>query len=245
VPFTPDSLPLGPGVLVLNHHPAGVLALDKPPGILSHPNGPEDARRSLLSAPYDSSRESYLLPGGSELHLIHRLDSPTSGVILLAASIPLATELRLRFLTREVEKTYLALVFGVPRRRQDLWQDRLHVKRAGDRLRAASSSGGDSAACAMRHLQTFTGVPVMSLLELSPLTGRTHQLRVQCQKRGLPIVGDSTYGDFSKNRSFAQKTGLQRLFLHAQRISLPLVVAGKPLQFQASSPPPREFYAPR
>jgi 23S rRNA-/tRNA-specific pseudouridylate synthase len=97
----------------------------------------------------------------------------------------------------------------------------------------------------MRQLQIITGVPVLTLLELTPHTGRTHQLRVQCQKRRLPIVGDTTYGDFAKNRTFSQKSSSNRLFLHASSISIQL---GKPFTtgtFTASSPTPKAFLKPR
>jgi tRNA pseudouridine65 synthase len=245
VPASSESLPLGPGVVVLKHHPAGLFALEKPPGVLSHPNAPEDADRSLLRAPYDNARECYLLPNGGEAHLIHRLDSPTSGVILVATDSALAAELRSRFYTRDVKKTYLALVFGVPRRHQELWEDRLQMKKEGGQLRTHSRENGDSATCEMRQLQIITGVPILTLLELTPHTGRTHQLRVQCQKRRLPIVGDTTYGDFTKNRSFARKGSQARLFLHAASISIPLPFAAKPNLFTASSPTPREFQRPR
>lgn len=245
MPVSPEALPLGPGVVVLKHHATGIIALDKPAGILSHPNGPEDESRSLLTAPYDAGRECYQLPDGTEAHLIHRLDSPTSGVILLASDAKVASDLRRRFLTREVEKTYLALVFGVPRRRQELWQDNLHIRREHGQLRTQAGRSGEAAACDMRQVQIITGVPVLTLLELSPHTGRTHQLRVQCQKRRLPIVGDTTYGDFAKNRAFAQKSGLNRLFLHAGKIRVPLQTRGRQDFFEAISTLPDSFLRPR
>lgn len=245
MPASPEALPLGPGVGIIKHHPSGLIALDKPPGILSHPNGPEDLTRSLLNTPYDDARECYTLPDGQDIHLIHRLDSPTSGVILLSTDAALAVDLRRSFLTRDVKKTYLALVFGVPRRRQELWEDHLQIKRDGSQLRTQASSKGEPASCDMRQLQIITGVPVLTLLELTPHTGRTHQLRVQCQKRRLPIVGDTTYGDFAKNRTFAQKSSQPRLFLHASSITIQL---GKPFTtgtFTASSPTPKAFLKPR
>ena len=245
MPLAPESLPLGPGVVVIKHHPSGIIALNKPAGLLSHPNEPSDSPRSLLNAPYDEASECYLLPDGNEAHLIHRLDSPTSGVILLATNAALATDLRRRFLTREVDKTYTALVFGVPRRRQDLWHDQLHVKRDGGHLRTQTSRQGESAACEMRQLRIITGVPVLTVIELSPHTGRTHQLRVQCQKRGLPIVGDATYGDFAKNRLFIQKSGSPRLFLHASEIRVPIKTGKGQERFDAIAPLPPEFEKPR
>jgi 23S rRNA-/tRNA-specific pseudouridylate synthase len=230
---------------IIKQHPSGIIALDKPAGLLSHPNEPSETHRSLLNAPYDDSLECYLLPDGSQAHLIHRLDSPTSGVILLATNAALATDLRQRFLTHAVEKTYHALVFGVTRRRQELWQDQLQIKREGGQLRTQASRHGEAATCDMRQLRIITGIPVLSLIELSPHTGRTHQLRVQCQKRRLPIVGDSTYGDFAKNRQFTQKTGQHRLFLHASHILVPLKTRTGMELFEATAPLPVEFEKPR
>ncbi len=245
VPVHPASLPLGPGVTVLGHHPDGVVALDKPPGLLSHPNKPADTTRSLLAAPYESGAECYLLPDGARAHLLHRLDSATSGVVLLATDDALATAIKKSFQERAVQKTYLALVFGVPRQRQESWQDHLQVRRSSDRLRVSNDRDGDTASTGMRLLRTFNGTPVLSLLELTPHTGRTHQLRVQCGKRRLPIVGDATYGDFAKNRTFTKAGGAARLFLHAREVIVNCRYRGRDWRFQATSPASAEFERPR
>jgi len=239
------SLPLGLGVRVLHTHPAGLIALDKPPGLLSHPNSPEESARSLLTAPYDPATECYLLEDGSQAHLIHRLDSATSGVLLLALDAALAELVRGRFASREVEKEYAALVFGVPRRRHEAWSDQLNVSHKQGRLRTTASADGEAAQCEMVQQRIFTGQPVLTLLTLLPHTGRSHQLRVQCQKRHLPIVGDATYGDFAKNRLFVQKNGHKRLFLHAHRIALSFQWAKQRQTFSAESPLPPEFNRPR
>ncbi len=247
IPPSPHPpLPLGPGVAVLAHHPDGLIALDKPSGILTHPNDrPDETARSLLAAPYDTAAECYLLPDDRRAYLLHRLDSATSGVVLIATDAALAAAIKDAFLGRAVEKTYLALVFGLPRHRKEVWQDHLQITRVAGKLRTVSAREGELAVSDMRHLQTVTGTPILSLLELRPRTGRTHQLRVQCQKRRLPIAGDATYGDFAKNRAFAKATGHQRLFLHAQRIALTLTYKGTPLRFAAVSPVPEIFRKPR
>jgi tRNA pseudouridine65 synthase len=240
-------LPLGPGVRVLHAHPAGLIALEKPAGLLSHPNTPAESPRSLLTTPYDPDQESYALDDGKAAHLIHRLDSATSGVLLIALDPTLATLIRQRFAGREVEKHYAALVFGVPRRRHESWRDQLHISHQQGRLRTTSAAAaeGDAATCDMTQLRIITGQPVLTLLQLQPHTGRSHQLRVQCQKRHLPIVGDATYGDFAKNRLFAQKTGHKRLFLHAHRVTLTFPWAKQTQYFTAESPLPPEFNRPR
>jgi 23S rRNA-/tRNA-specific pseudouridylate synthase len=75
----------------------------------------------------------------------------------------------------------------------------------------------------------------LTLLKLEPITGRTHQLRVQCAFHGVPIVGDGTYGEFVFNREFARRTGHKRMFLHAASLRIPS------LGFSAESPVPPSF----
>ena len=84
------------------------------------------------------------------------------------------------------------------------------------------ASGTDRLAEAAMKLRESGSGPFgyLSLLELEPRTGRTHQLRIQCAERGLPIVGDRTYGDFQRNRAFADKKGEAVMFLHAERVAL-------------------------
>jgi tRNA pseudouridine65 synthase len=83
----------------------------------------------------------------------------------------------------------------------------------------------------------------VSLIRLEPRTGRSHQLRVQCAKRGLPIVGDRTYGDFAANRGFAKRGGPRRLFLHALEIGFEYKLGGREYAFSAEAPLPAEFSA--
>jgi tRNA pseudouridine65 synthase len=81
----------------------------------------------------------------------------------------------------------------------------------------------------------------LALLQLEPRTGRSHQLRVQCAKRQLPIVGDQTYGDFPRNRQFAKLTGAKRLFLHSSETTFDYEFAGRKQAFRATAPLPDEF----
>jgi 23S rRNA-/tRNA-specific pseudouridylate synthase len=81
----------------------------------------------------------------------------------------------------------------------------------------------------------------LSLITLEPQTGRSHQLRVQCAKRGLPIVGDQTYGNFGANRAFVRAGGSKRMFLHSLGVSLDYEFAGRVHAFSAQAPLPAEF----
>lgn len=92
----------------------------------------------------------------------------------------------------------------------------------------------------MTLVRTFPGSG-LSLLRLEPHTGRSHQLRVQCARRRLPIVGDQTYGDFARNREFARRTGLKRLFLHSLATSFTYDWQGRACSFAAEAPLPADF----
>jgi 23S rRNA-/tRNA-specific pseudouridylate synthase len=93
----------------------------------------------------------------------------------------------------------------------------------------------------MTLVRSGSGPVRVSLIRLEPQTGRSHQLRVQCAKRGLPIVGDQTYGNFGANRAFVKGGGLKRMFLHSQAISLEYQFGGRALAFSAEAPLPAEF----
>jgi len=240
------ALPLGRGVIVLRHEPAGLAALSKPAGILAHPNQRSDEPRSLLTAPYRAEEEYYewTPPEGGpprRLWLLNRLDGATSGVILVSADEKLADELRALFRRKQVRKVYQALVFGVPAEPEQVWRDRLAVERKAGRIRTGAG-GNIPAEARMKVLrQQRKATPPLALIRLEPVTGRSHQLRVQCARRRLPIVGDATYGDFAANRAFARRTGEKRMFLHSLETSFDYEAGGRVRHFQAVAPLPPEF----
>lgn len=240
------SLPLGHGVKLVQRDPNGLTAFDKPAGVLSHPNERGDEPRSLLNARYEKEGEffEWQAPGAAEplrLWLLNRLDSATSGVILAAASAELAAEIRAHFKRKQVRKIYQALVFGVPRQPAEVWRDLLAVEKRGGKIRTAANAGNVPAESRMSVVRTGKNEPRVALIRLEPRTGRSHQLRVQCAKRGLPIVGDQTYGDFKKNREFAKLARTKRLFLHSLETSFDYEFRGKRHAFAAHAPLPEEF----
>jgi 23S rRNA-/tRNA-specific pseudouridylate synthase len=240
------TIPLGAGVTRVALDPNGLAALDKPQGVLSHPNTPRDEKRSLVRAPYDTDEECFQWHDGKgmgRLWLINRLDSATSGLILAATNGDLAREVRAQFKRRQVRKTYHALVFGKARAPQETWRDLLEVRKDRGHIRTSAGSGRLPAESRMSLVRASTGERSLSLLKLEPQTGRSHQLRVQCAKRNLPIVGDQTYGDFGANRAFAKAGGSKRLFLHSHSISFSYVLRGREYPFSATAPLPPEFEA--
>ncbi|MEC8650030.1 MAG: RNA pseudouridine synthase [Verrucomicrobiota bacterium] len=236
-----NSLPLGPGVHILNSSKEGLIALYKPTGVLSHPNICDETHRSLLNADYNYDDEVYVYRNeGMKCHvwLINRLDSPTSGIILVAVNSDVAKLVKLQFANHKVAKTYYALVKHRMKSIKGNWIDQItrsvHNKRinrpntitAKTRFQAIKSPNG--------------GFPI-TLLKLFPLTGRNHQLRVQCQLHGHPIVGDRTYGSFSFNREVAKETGKRRLMLHCAETSVSYFQNGKMINFIAKAALPEDF----
>ncbi len=239
------EIPLGKGVKILGIHAEGLVALEKPTRILSHPNVEADRWKSLLNASWSKDRERYMWKVGDKSHrfyLLHRLDSATSGVILGCINPNLSRELKGQFSKRKVSKSYHAVVMGLARENDTHWKDLLRKRRVGSNLRMdATNSRGSPAETHVKILQSKKSFPKLSLLRLHPRTGRTHQLRVQSAKRQLPIVGDSTYGDFSFNRRVQKAMGCQRLFLHASSIRIFWDWQNRQHEFLAESPLPGLF----
>jgi tRNA pseudouridine65 synthase len=239
------ELPLGRGVTVLTRDANGLAALVKPAGMLSHPNEVGDEPRSLLNARYvlDGEFFEWVDAGGAvrRLWLLNRLDSATSGAILVASSEELAREVRAQFKLKQVRKVYRALVFGSPRQPMELWRDVLAVEKRVGKIRTAAGFGHVPAESRMGVLRSGRTEPRVALLKLEPRTGRSHQLRVQCAKRGLPIVGDQTYGDFRRNREFAKIAGTKRMFLHSVETTFDYEFHGQKFAFAAQAPLPAEF----
>lgn len=241
-----QQAPLGPGVGVIQEDPNGLVALAKPAGVLSHPNRPGEESRALLKTAYTLAEECYTWQTAADtterVWLLNRLDSATSGIVLLARDPALAQSIRRHFKQRRVRKIYAALVFGRPRTQREVWRDRLAVHKQAGKIRTDTRAGNIPAEAAMHLIQTNAqAIPGISLIQLEPRTGRSHQLRVQCTKRQLPIVGDATYGEFKLNRSFAKGTGEKRLFLHSFRTEFSYDWGGQSHRFSAEAPLPHAF----
>lgn len=241
--------PLGKGVRVVASHPSGLIAFEKQAGLMAHPNRPAEEKQAMICAPYDLERECYRIPladGGKQtVFLLNRIDSPTSGLVLGATDLEIARVVRQAFRENTVHKTYFALVKGgrmqPPRGR---WMDRLARRKVGTTVRMGVGPGGIPAATDFLWQRSGGKKDVLvSLLELRPLTGRTHQLRVQCAAHRAPIVGDKTYGDFSYNRRLVAAGVEDRLFLHAATLELVFPWKGGQEKFRAELPLPESFSA--
>ncbi|MCR9197962.1 MAG: RluA family pseudouridine synthase [Planctomycetaceae bacterium] len=184
-----------------------LLAVNKPAGMLSVGDDTGDASAFDLAADY--LKVKYNKPGNVFVGVVHRLDRPVSGVLLFARTSKAASRLSDQFRRRSVRKRYLALVegraaAGVQELEDCLAKDErtntVSVVGRGDRR-------GKLSRLTYECLRTLRG---QSLLRVEPLTGRSHQIRVQLASRGLPILGDLKYG---------ARQGLgHRILLHAAEL---------------------------
>ena len=204
-----------------------LLIVNKPAGMVVHPAAGHDSG-TLVHAVlgYDPDLEGI---GGEERPgLVHRLDKETSGLIVLAKNERAHRWLQDQFRLRTVEKTYLALVDGMPptptgRVEASIGRDPSHRKK----MAIVTAGKGREAVSEYKTLEAFKN---HTLLEFHPHTGRTHQIRLHCQFLGCPIVGDSIYG--RKNPT----VDLDRHFLHAYRLKIILPGEKEPRVFTAALP---------
>lgn len=204
------------------------VAVSKPEGVRSHPNQDGLDTKALLQAPWDSRTQAYEITLGQHttLTLCHRLDSPTSGVLLLGLG-ETAREILQAFRNNLVQKTYKALLWGRVNRQQFVWKSRLAREGRRGQIRVRAGSAGDLAETKGIVLQVGKKHPIISSVKLKPVTGRTHQIRVQAAEHGVPIVGDRTYGNFNANRQLKQLGLPNRLYLHAESIELQTKSVGR------------------
>ncbi|MHA1108797.1 MAG: RluA family pseudouridine synthase [Alphaproteobacteria bacterium] len=189
-----------------------VIAINKPPGLAVQ--GGSGVKRHV-----DAMLDGLRFDANDRPRLVHRLDKDTSGVLLLGRSASATARLAEAFRSRDAEKTYWALVAGVPKPRRGRISLDLD-KRGGpgaERMVPADDGAGKQAVTYYTVLEA-AGRSV-SWLALRPLTGRTHQIRVHCAEIGTPVLGDGKYGGAEAFPAGAPD--IRNLHLHARAIALP------------------------
>ncbi|MFK7731637.1 MAG: 23S rRNA pseudouridine(955/2504/2580) synthase RluC [Pseudomonadales bacterium] len=197
-----------------------LLVINKPAGLAVH--GGSGITLGLIEA------MRVLRPECRRMELVHRLDRDTSGCLMIAKNRKTLVDLHQQLQNKTLSKRYLALVFGRwPKslRRVDAPLQKNELS-SGERMVKVSQDGKASSTL-FKVLEWFDGV---SLVEASPVTGRTHQIRVHAAFKGHAIAGDAKYAADAANKE-ARQRGLQRLFLHASELRL--TVAGEPLTVKA------------
>ncbi|MFH1208650.1 MAG: RluA family pseudouridine synthase [Candidatus Omnitrophota bacterium] len=214
---------------------ADLLVINKPEGVLSHPNSGTKSPAAAFAGSYDLEDRRFQTPQGP-VWLIHRLDQDTSGVLLAAKNKKSAATCRNAFEKRAVKKSYVALVSRRPMPPHGIWRDTLMEQRASGGIRSAINYSGRPNAFLNYKMKEYFPKFNLSLLEIELLTGKTHQIRVQSAYRGHPVAGDRIYGNFTLNKELRQALDLRRMFLHAWRLVFPHPTSGKPLTVESPLP---------
>lgn len=185
-----------------------VIVIDKPEGVLSHSKGAMNEESTVAS--FIASKLSPEM-AGNRAGIVHRLDRATSGLIITARNPAAQTKLQKQFSQRKTKKTYTAIVEGIPELMQAVIEAPIERNPKKPQTFRVNIEG-KSATTEYKVLKSFKRDGVdYSQLELKPLTGRTHQLRVHLSYIGHPIVGDRLYGHEGKH-----------LYLHASQLELTL-----------------------
>jgi len=204
-----------------------VLVINKPAGLVVHPAAGHRTG-TLVAAVLAHAPQIQTLGEVERPGIVHRLDKDTSGIILVAKNGDAQTFLQKAFERREVRKTYLALVDGAPptpegRIQAPVGRDPSHRQR----MAIVPASRGRQAETVYHTLERLGEY---TLLEVVPLTGRTHQIRVHLEFLGCPVVGDRVYGRRTPSLP------VRRQLLHAARLELRLPNEGQPRLFTAPLP---------
>lgn len=227
-PPAPMDLIPEPMPLEVLYEDDDLVAINKPAGLTVHPS-PGHPSGTLVNALLAHCTDLSGIGGALRPGIVHRLDKDTSGLILVAKHDAAHRHLQSQFKGRAVSKIYLALVEGqlTPARGRieaPLGRD----PRQRKRMRVISvSEGGREAMTEYRVLEVLKGT---TLVEVHPITGRTHQIRVHLSAVGHPVVGDRLYG-FRRGWP-----GLDRQFLHAWKLTFRLPSTGKPITLVAPLP---------
>jgi len=226
----PEELPLP---IVYQDH--DLVVVDKPAGMVVHPAAGH-ASGTLVNALLHHVDDLSGIGGEKRPGIVHRLDRGTSGLMVVAKNDAAHAELARQFQDREVEKEYVALVWGevMAGRRIDapIGRDQGDRKKMSARSRRARSA-------VTRIVGADHFGRVLTLARVAIHTGRTHQIRVHLSAIGHPIVGDSLYGGVHRRvpGDLRAITHLDRPFLHAARLAFTHPVEGRRMEFSSELPP--------
>ena len=224
---TPE-FPSEDGPLDILYEDEALLAVDKPAGLLMHPSF---YRNTGTLANY---LLGYYARTGQPcaVHPVSRLDRDTFGVVLLAKNAHIHAKMMEMLAAGQVQKTYEALVWQGPEAEEGRWSFPIARRGGGSLLREVRPDGQR----AETRFRVLTRYAKAARLELEPITGRTHQLRVHCSHTGCPILGDPQYGS-AASQAYSNELGLPHQQLCAVRLSLIHPLTGAPLLLESRQRP--------
>lgn len=215
-----ESESQGAETLTILYQDEALIAVHKPAGLLVH------------KSPIDRHEKRYAMKLlrnqlGQWVYPVHRLDKPTSGLLLFALNQDMANKLSLKFEHREVSKTYHAIVRGIAPESIEIDHPLKEIAAFKSQQAEADLKDAKDAQTSLQRLKCYElpfadgrfNTSRYSLVKLSPGTGRKHQLRRHMKHISHPIVGDVKYGKGNHNRIFREHFNCQRLFLAATNMS--------------------------
>ncbi|MGD9329254.1 MAG: RluA family pseudouridine synthase [Cyclobacteriaceae bacterium] len=239
----PENIPLN-----IVYEDAELLVVDKPAGMVVHPAYNNWSGTLVNALVYHFQNLPEMPDNEGRPGLVHRIDKDTSGLLVIAKTEHALNRLAKQFFDHSIERTYQALVWGVPKETAGT-ADVMLGRSLKDRRVVTAYPEGDYGKRAITHYKVLQDLRYVSLIECKLETGRTHQIRAHMKYLGHPLFNDATYGGdkilkgtvFSKYRSFVQNCFkiLPRQALHAQSLGFVHPVSGKFMQFH--SPIPSDF----
>ena len=217
--ITNEILPPPMGDIEYVYNDEQIIIVDKPANMLSVPGRTPDKQDCLIH------RVQKLFP---EARIVHRLDFATSGLMVIAQNRESHRELSRQFENRDIEKTYLAKVFGQPEQTSGVLNQPMRCDWERRPLQIIDHQLGKKA---LTHWRIIERLENSCLVELSPTTGRTHQLRVHMQAMGHPILGDELY---AHEEAYSMT---DRLNLHAKELIINHPEENSRLTFSSTSEP--------
>ncbi|ORF44622.1 tRNA pseudouridine(65) synthase TruC [Gilliamella apicola] len=212
-----------------------LIAINKPSGWLVHRSWLDKHETVVVMQTLRDQIGQHVFP-------VHRLDRPTSGVLLFALSSEIARLMSEQFATKQIEKTYHAIVRGYVEGEATIDYPLV------EELDKIADKFSDSNKPAQDAVTTYRGIskieiPIKvgkfdtarySFVELKPKTGRKHQLRRHMKHIFHPILGDSKHGDLHQNRAFAEFFSIKRLMLHASKLQITHPINHDPIIIEAN-----------
>ena len=203
-----------------------IIAVNKKPSDIVQ--GDKTGDRPLGEFVKDYIKKKYNKPGDVFLGVVHRLDRPVSGVILFARTSKALSRLNELFRSKQVQKTYWAVVKNKPNPTKDILVHYLKKNQQKNKSTAFNREEGGTLKSELSY-QLIKSLDNYHLLEVLPKTGRHHQIRVQLSKIGSPIKGDIKYGSDRTNKDAS-------IHLHARKIEFIHPVKKEPISISATPP---------
>lgn len=243
IPDAEDAPLLGQDIpLDIVYEDADLIVLNKAAGMVVHP-APGNPDRTLVNALIAHCGEQLTgISGTRRPGIVHRLDKDTSGLMVAAKTDVAHQGLTALFAARDIERNYLALVWGVPQPKSGEIEGNIGRHPRNRKKMAVVSRGGKPAKTRYQVLRTLAG-GLVSQVECRLLSGRTHQIRVHLSEKGYPLLGDPLYGRAGATRGkrlpvAAQEAlkSLGRQALHARTLGFRHPASGEILRFDSDLP---------